>query len=125
MTRFEQEISGMLGDWWKDHAEKEVAKLVETVKVEATVDQDGALKWNSNGRFVPDDVCEKLEFAGYDFDRQMTALKRDKQIDESLMRHREVMKNHKISDEEMLEMRNAFGSGTKVVNVLTGEEVIV
>lgn len=125
MTRFEQEISGILGDWWEDYAEKEVAKLVDTVKVEATVDQDGAIKWKSNGKYVPDDVCEKLEFAGYEFDRQMTALKRDKQIDESLNQYREVMKNHKYSEEEMIEMRNSFGSGTKVVNVLTGEEVIV
>jgi hypothetical protein len=35
---------------------------------------------------------------------------------------RESMKNHVPSDEEMYEMRAAFGPGQKIVNVVTGQE---
>lgn len=39
----------------------------------------------------------------------------------SLAAYRKSMENHRYSDEEMFEMRAAFGPGTTVVNVLTGK----
>jgi len=119
MTRFEREINGSLGDFWKRNAEEEVKKAVAQADEKATVEADGAIKWNRNGRYLMDDFCEKLEYAGYPFDRQATAKKRDKQNEESIAEYR---RNHRgLSGEALAEAGAAFGEGTTVVNILTGE----
>ena len=119
MTRFEREINGSLGDFWKRNAQEEVKKAVAQADEKATVEADGAIKWNSNGRYLMDDFCEKLEYAGYPFDRGATAKKRDAQNEESIAEYR---RNHKgLSGEALAEARAAFGEGTTVVNILTGE----
>lgn len=61
MTRFEREINGSLGDFWKRNAKEEVKKAVAQADENATVEADGAIQWNSNGRYLMDDFCEKLE----------------------------------------------------------------
>lgn len=59
-------------------------------------------------------------YAGYPFSRKATADKREAQVEEELAQYR---KNHKgFSQEEHDEARAAFGEGTTVVNVLTGEK---
>ncbi len=123
MTRFQMEISGNLGDFWKNNAQREVRAAVTKADEEATVESDGAIKWNSNGRYLMDDFCEKLEYAGYPFDRAATAVKRDKQNEESLAEYRRNYRG--FTAEEMAEARATFGPGTVVVNVITGEEVTV
>lgn len=123
MTRFEREISGSLGAFWKKNAEEEVKKAVVQAEKDATVEADGAIKWNSNGRYLMDDFCEKLEYADYDFSREATAKKRDAQNEESLAEYRRNYKG--LSAEELAEARAAFGEGTTVVNVLTGDKTVL
>lgn len=119
MTRFEQEISGALGEFWKKNAEKEVKRAVEQANTEATVESDGAIHWNSNGSYLMDDFCEKLEYAGYPFSRSATREKREAQVARELAEYR--ASRHGPTAEERAEMQAAFGKGTTVVNVLTGE----
>ena len=119
MTRFEREISGSLGAFWKKNAEEEVRKAVAQADTQATVEADGAIKWNSNGRYLMDDFCEKLEYAGYPFSREATAEKRDAQNAEFLAEYRKSDRG--LSGEALAEARAAFGEGTTVVNVLTGK----
>ncbi len=119
MTRFEQEIIGTLGEFWKKNAEKEVKRAVEQADAEATVENDGAIRWNSNGSYLMDDFCEKLEYAGYPFSRSATREKREAQVEKELAAYR--ASRHGFSPEERAEMQAAFGKGTTVVNVLTGE----
>ena len=118
MTRFEKEISGSLGAFWKKNAEEEVRKAVAKADSDAAVEADGAIKWNSNGRYLMDDFCEKLEYAGYAFSREATAKKREAQNAESLAEYRRNDKG--LTGEALAEARAAFGEGTTVVNVLTG-----
>ena len=87
---------------------------------QATVDADGAIKWTGNGRYLMDDFCEKLEYAGYAFDREATAGKRDAQVEESLAEYRR--NDRGLSGEALAEARAAFGEGATVVNVLTGRK---
>lgn len=123
MTRFEREISGDLGAFWKKNAEEEVKKTVAQADTKATVEADGAIKWNSNGRYLMDDFCEKLEYAGYAFSQEATAKKREAQNEESLAAY---SRNHNgLGVEELAEARAAFGKGTTVVNVLTGEKTVL
>lgn len=120
MTRFEREISGSLGTFWKQHAAEEVKKAVAKANAEAEVDADGAIRWNCNGRYLMDDFCEMLEYAGYPFSRESTGKKRDVQNAEKLAEYR---RNYKGLDEETLaEVRATFGEGATVVDVLTGEK---
>jgi len=123
MTRFEREISGSLGAFWKKNAEEEVKKAVAQADTAAAVDADGAIRWNSNGRYLMDDFCEKLEYAGYLFSREATAKKRDAQDEESLAEYRRS--HRRLGAEELAEVRAAFGEGTTVVNVLTGEKTVL
>ena len=123
MTRFEQEINGSLGAFWKKNAEEEVRKAVVQADEKATVEADGAVKWNSNGRYLMDDFCEKLEYAGYAFSREATAEKRDEQNAESLAEYRKSDRG--LSGEALAEARAAFGEGTTVVNVLTGKKTLL
>ena len=123
MTRFEREISGSLGAFWKKNAEEEVRKAVAQADTQATVETDSAIRWNSNGRYLMDDFCEKLEYAGYAFSREATAKKRDAQNEESLAEYRRNDKG--LTGEALAEARAAFGEGTTVVNVLTGKKTLL
>lgn len=121
MTRFEKEITGQLGAYWQQSAEKEVKAAVEEAAKDATVDENGAIAWKCNGNYIPDDFCEKLEYAGFPFSREATSIAREAQVAAELAEYR---KNYRgPSAEEMREMRRAFGAGTTVVNVITGDRI--
>lgn len=121
MTRFQKEISGQLGPYWKLNAEKEARAAAEHAAEATTVDENGAISWKSNGRYLPDDYCEKLEHAGYPFSREATEAAREVRVAEELAEYRENYRGPSTS--ELDEMRAAFGEGTTVVNVLTGKKV--
>ena len=89
MTRFQMEISGKFGDWWKKNAEREVSEALNRVKTDAIVEEDGAIRWISSGNYIPDDYCEKLEYGGYNFSREATRIKSDKQQSEFAKEYRE------------------------------------
>lgn len=121
MTRFEKEITGQLGAYWQQSAEKDVQEAVKHANEAATVDENGAISWKSNGSYLMDDFCEKLEFAGYPFSREATREARETQVAAELAEYR---KNRRApSAEELREMRKAFGAGTTVVDVLSGETI--
>ena len=123
MTRFEMEINGHLGDYWRQNAEKEVQEAVKHAAEAATVDENGAIAWKSNNRYLMDDLCEKLEFAGYRFSREATRAARDEQVSKELTEYR---KNYRgPSAEELGEMRRAFVDGTTVVDVITGDRISI
>lgn len=123
MTRFMQEICGVLGEYWEKDARSKVERYMAEAGRDAVVDADGAIKWKSNGHYLMDDYCEVLEFGGFDFNRKATAVKRDEQNDKFIAEYKERMKNHVRSDEELAEMRSAFGAGAVVVDVITGEKI--
>lgn len=121
MTRFQREISGQLGDYWQSSAEQDVKEAVIDADKNAIVEDDGAIKWKSNGAYIPDDFCEKLEYAGYKFSREATAVKRNAQVQKELAQYRANYTGP--SDEEVAEMRAAFGEGETVVDVITGKTI--
>lgn len=84
---------------------------------------EGVLRWTCNDAILMADVVRDHGFAsvpGYDADRHLAAYRAE--LDVFLGDYRRRMANHKPSDEELFEMRAAFGAGTKVVNVITGVE---
>ena len=119
MTRFEQEINGKLGEYWQKHAKEEVDKYLSK-KDEMLIEEDGAAKWKCSGNYLPEDFVEKLIYGGADwFSPEATADKRRIQDEEFLKGYRESPPV--MTEESLYEMRAAFGEGTTVVDIITGE----
>lgn len=126
-TRFEQEYFGLLGDYWKLQAEESIKKSMKDAESNAEVDKDGAISWKSNGQYLMDDICEILEFGGYQFSREETKRKREEQVEYQIRMYREGQNKNKrtYSKEIIKELESSFEKGTKVVDILTGESIIV
>ena len=121
MTRFEMELNGMLGEYWKKHAEEELEKVRAELKAGLiTIDTMGVAR-NRIGRALMGDMLEKVVRVTDKVDAEATQKARDAEVEKSISEYRERMKNHKPSAEEMFEMRAAFGPGAKVVDVFTGQ----
>lgn len=119
-TRFEKELSGMLGEFWKKDAERRIADMEERAyNGEIALDDDAAAYWTSNGRYLPSECVEVLRHTGFFFDAEATDRARDEQVSAELASYRQTRREP--SFEEMMEMRAAFGAGTTVVDVLTGQ----
>lgn len=120
MTRFEQELSGALGDYWKCHAEDELAKVkADLDNGEITIDGSGVAR-NCIGRVLMDDMLEKLLMVTDKADREATRAARSAEVARELAEYRASYQGP--SAEELAEMRAEFGKGTKMVNILTGDE---
>ena len=120
MTRFERELSGELGAFWKKQAEEEIRKMQERAdNDEIRTNIGGGAFWNSNGHYLPADCAEILSHTDFPFSLEETARAREAQTAAFLENYRRNYKGP--SEEEKAEMRAAFGTGATVVNVITGE----
>ena len=123
-SRFMMELSGELGPYWVKSAREEVNKMQDQADTgEILKEEDGAVKWKRSGNYLPEDCVEKLSYTHFQFSPEATKVKRDAQTERSLEAYREFMRDHNYSAEELYEMRAAFGEGTTVVDVLTGQSV--
>lgn len=124
MTRFQMELSGQLGDYWKRNAEEEIAQMQDRVdNGEVLIDGNCAAYWKSNGNYLPEDCVEKLLHTSFFFDVDATNAAREKQDAEFLEEY--CGRKHDPSPEELSEMRAAFGAGTTVVDIISGETYVV
>ena len=109
MTRFEQELSGALGAFWKKNAEEEIAKMQRRVdNDEIRTNIGGGAFWNI------------LSHTDFPFSIEETARAREAQTAAFLDSYRKSYKGP--TAEERMEMEAAFGKGTTVVNVITGKK---
>lgn len=121
MTRFMKELNGDLGAYWKAEAEKELARIKADLEAgQITIDENGVAR-NCIGRALMDDMFEKLALVTDKADRSATEAARAAENAEFLEEYRRNRKPH--SAEEIAEMRSAFGNGTKVVDIITGETI--
>ena len=121
MTRFEQELSGTLGAFWKKNAEQEIERMQRMAdNDEIRTNMNGAAFWNSNGNYLPADAAEKLSHTDFEFSLEETEKAREAQTAQQLEAYRQ---NHRTSAEEIEEMRAAFGTGTTVCDIITGERI--
>lgn len=121
MTRFERELSGSLGTYWKASAEKELEQIREDFEAgKITVDENGVAR-NRIGRILMSDMLEKLTYITDKVDAEATKAAREAETDAFLESYMKA--NHRRSAEELSEMRAAFGTGTTVVDIITGERI--
>ena len=119
MTRFEKELSGALGAFWKASAEKELAGIkADLEKGKITIDENGVAR-NSIGRVLMSDMQEKLTYVTDRMNVEATMAAREDEVSRSLAEYRRNARP--ASKEELHEMRAAFGEGQTVVNILTGK----
>ena len=121
MTRFERELSGELGAFWKNSAEKELEKVkadLESGKI--TIDENGVAR-NCIGRVLMDDMLEKLLHITDKASKGATDAARKAETAAFLEEYR---KNYEgPTEEEKAEMRAAFGEGETVVDIITGQRI--
>ena len=119
MTRFERELSGALGAYWKNSAEKELEEIrKDLAEGKISIDENGVAR-NCIGRVLMSDMLEKLTYVTNEVDEEATKAARDEEVTRSLAEYRKNAKP--AGPEELDEMRAAFGIGTQVVNILTGK----
>ena len=124
MTRFARELSGELGAYWKASAEKEIRKMEERqINGEIFFGADGVVRWTSNNRVMPKDCREVLARSVYRdlFNEEASRAAEEAETAAFLESYRKSYKGS--SEEEKAEMIAAFGTGSTVVNVITGERI--
>ena len=125
MSRFERELNGELGDYWKKDALSKIADIEKDYETGHLIIEDGAAKWDTNGSYLMQDIMEVLLHSKYAdlIDLEHHEAMRDAQVTEEINAYKERMKNHVYDEEELAEMRSAFGAGTEIVNVFTGDTI--
>ena len=81
-------------------------------------DMNGVAR-NCIGRVLMSDMLEKLTYVTNEVDEEATKAAREEEASRSLAEYRRNVRP--ASQEELDEMRAAFGEGQTVVNILTGE----
>ena len=120
MTRFEKELSGALGAYWKKSAEKELEKIREELgQGLITIDENGVAR-NRIGRVLMSDMLEKLTYITDAVDTEATTKAREEEVAKTREEYRRNVRP--ATEEELDEMRAAFGRGKTVVNIITGQE---
>jgi len=121
MTRFERELNGSLGAYWKAEAEKELARVKADLDAgKITIDENGIAR-NCIGRILMADMLEKLAMITDQVDTEATTAAREAEVAKELAEYRNRKRSH--SREELAQMRAAFGPGATVVDVLSGEKI--
>ena len=117
MTRFKMELSGALGEFWKNHADEELQQVKSDLDSRnIIIDGDGVAR-NRIGRALADDMLEMVELVAPDcVNVSATRATRAAEMREALKSYA----SRQSGAEEMHEMRSAFGTGTTVVDVLSG-----
>lgn len=123
MTRFQRELSGELGEFWKKEAEKQLDKVrAELAEGKISIDAEGVAR-NCIGRVLMDDLLEQLGMVTDKVSAEATRAARETENAAFLAEYR--ARRNAPSAEELAEMRATFGAGATVVDALTGEKIIL
>ena len=121
MTRFEKELSGALGAYWKKEAEKELARVKADIdEGKITIDENGIAR-NCIGRTLHDDMLEKVAMVSDKVNVEATRDARAKETAKAIEEFRASCTGP--SEEDLFEMRAAYGKGTTVVDIFTGKKI--
>ncbi|MDD2269230.1 MAG: hypothetical protein PHY15_06740 [Eubacteriales bacterium] len=106
---------GRHGELRRREAEKSLKSFADTYV------KDGIVRWQVNNRIPPHDLLLLWHGAGEVFDLEKTVQERAAEAQDDIENYKKA--NKSFSDEEMFEMRSAFGEGTTVVDVLSGRKI--
>jgi hypothetical protein len=85
--------------------------------------KNNVVRWISSGHVPFEDMLQRMVDDGFITREQLhvSITQRETDVELSLARYRKAQENHVHSDEELYEMRAAFGKGAVVVNAITGK----
>lgn len=123
MTRFQNELSGMLGEFWKKSAERELAEINSMIENgNISIDKKGVAR-NKIGRVVDDELLEKISYINESVSIVETRKARLNYVQSVTEKY--INKNSTISNSEKLEMTSVFGSGSTVIDVISNKEIML
>lgn len=100
------------------HPFRQEAERLATSFDTDTVKVDGVIYWKSNGRVPPTDVLDFWRHIGKRFNYNKSIAMQKRQTKVSIEQYR--ANQRPLTEEQLYEMRAAFGEGTEVVDVFTG-----
>lgn len=120
---FIRELAGIKGAYNQKKAQAELEEIEHQLSNgEITIDKKG-IAYNKIGRPLSPEMVEKLNCITKNFNIYSTGLAYDEYISKSIEDYK--LNKKPYTEEELSEMRNAFGEGTTVIDTLTGEEIIL
>jgi len=123
-STFERDLAGELGEYWQNRALEKISDYQKKAESgEILLDDNNAAYWKSSGNYLPQDSAEILLHTSFKFDYENTLLAAKKQTEGFIEDYKKRMANYKPDEEELVEMRAAFGEGATVVNVFTGQSI--
>lgn len=90
---------------------------------DAYLDNFNIPHWKSNDHIPMSDMLKKWKYLNKEFDYELSLEKHNEQTHEEIEQYKNRMKNYVPSEEELYEMRCAFGKGTEVVDIFTGQKI--
>ena len=121
---FQLELDGKFGPWRQQSAVEQIKEMEERYENHEYTIENGAALWEC-GNYLPMDCLAAVINGKYgplvDVENHEKAL--DAQNEESIREYKERMKNHVYSEEELFEMRAAFGEGIEIVDVISGNKI--
>lgn len=120
---FQNALAGDFGAWHQKACIEELEEIKRyLIDGCITIDRDGVAR-NKMGKALMADVVEKLSYVTDRVDVEATNNARDEENTRDIAAYRESRRADGYSAEELFEMRAAFGEGTTVVDILTGEAI--
>lgn len=100
---------------------KEAMKMVDKFDTDTYI-EEGIVRWKDSNNIPLTDILELWEHFNKPFSYERTIEVRNKETIEMLNKYRE---NKTYSQEELFEMKSAFGENETIVDVITGKEIIL
>jgi hypothetical protein len=102
------------------------AKYKTQFYIDETNSESGpVVRWNSNDRIPFEDMLQEFVTAGWIGNQELSNSLAQRKIEDRIALEAYARNYKGPSEEELFEMRAAFGPGAKVVNVLTGHSYTV
>ena len=125
VERFIRELNGDFGPFWKRNAEHEIELTKEEFNNgEITIDDNGIAR-NCIDNVLMDEKAYMVSLFNNKINLKATSDARSTEVRKFIHDYCESNKNRSYSNEELSEIRSAFGAGTTVVDVITGERMVV
>ena len=124
-TFFERCLNGEISEYWKQDAYNKIAKAEQEI-IDGTIEfRFGVPYWAKVNRVVPKDYREYIAHGCFAemVDEEKTVQAYRAETQKVIADYRERMKDHEYTDEEIFEMRAAFGTGVTITDVFTGRKI--
>ena len=121
---FQLELEGKFGKYRQEDAVKLIAEMEDDYDNGKFTIENGSAIWKC-GNYLPMNCLAAVLSGKYGYLINVDEHERllDAQQEESIRQYKERMKNYVPSEEELFEMRAAFGEGVEVVDVLSGNKI--